>query len=33
MIEVTNLANKYKELVIVDSTSFEVKKREIFGII
>lgn len=33
MIEVTNLADKYMESVVADSTYFEVKKREIFGII
>jgi len=33
MIEVTNLTVTYKDLVAVDSISFDVKKGEIFGII
>jgi len=33
MIEVTNLTITYKDLVAVDSISFDVKKGEIFGII
>jgi len=33
VIKVTNLTVKYKDLVAVDSISFEVKKGEIFGII
>ena len=33
MIGITNIADKYKELVVADSISFEVKKREISGII